>query len=130
MAAFVARYNADWLIERHGHRTPREDLRQCQGSRSGMIDKHTLVSKEPGPVHMRLGHRAKSPSGAETSKELMPSARCNTVNGQPGSSRGAAPTLGRQALQLRWPVRHSRCLGGGPQTTKSSQYLARRLHSP
>ncbi len=24
VAAFVARYNAEWLIERHGHRTPRE----------------------------------------------------------------------------------------------------------
>ena len=24
VAAFVSRYNAEWLIERHGHRTPRE----------------------------------------------------------------------------------------------------------
>ena len=24
VAAFVARYNAEWLIEHHGHRTPRE----------------------------------------------------------------------------------------------------------
>jgi transposase InsO family protein len=24
VAAFIARYNAEWLIERHGHRTPRQ----------------------------------------------------------------------------------------------------------
>ncbi len=24
VAAFVTRYNAEWLIERHGHRTPQE----------------------------------------------------------------------------------------------------------
>jgi hypothetical protein len=45
IAAFNARYNTEWLVERHGHCMPRE-VRRCRRPR----DKDGKLSREPGPV--------------------------------------------------------------------------------
>jgi len=48
--AFVELYNTCWLVERHGHRTPREASMAATKRGCGMMSKVRNVSKEPGPV--------------------------------------------------------------------------------
>ena len=52
-AGFVDRYNTSWLIQRHGHQTPKEAYQAAQASSSGMIKLARHLSKKPGAVHSR-----------------------------------------------------------------------------
>jgi hypothetical protein len=49
VAGFVDRYDTSWLVQRHGHQTPKGPIRQRKVS-SGMIKYTDNLSKEPGAV--------------------------------------------------------------------------------
>lgn len=53
--AFVECYNSRWLIERHGHRTPREAYARAHEGSCGMIRQANKLSKKPGPVQLQDG---------------------------------------------------------------------------
>ena len=52
--AFIARYNAEWLVEKNGHLSPNARRRQRDLATVPMAAQPNQVSKEPGAVHLQV----------------------------------------------------------------------------